>query len=479
MRGTTPPPAELLVPGTNLTLPTDDFENEKNVITILPGIRVFIVPIDRLCIEETVGLAFVEMLGLRGMITRLTQSAFSKPTSACINNRTDIGDLAPAYANLALRQQQIAQSCDIVLGSNDAGPAGETVHASFAATTGTSVLARAEWIKFIGAFFNREAAAEKIFEGISSRYSLYKSQVAAQFPSTGSASSNRAPVVVWIGYSAASSWGAASWSFSRAAYKAGLTADAGGSLYAPPPAPGNFAPNTVSYASVGEFLAALKAVPGGVQVVIDETYSATPATYTYAAFQTGFGLNASIPADVAAFPFLATQSVFRYDGLLGQDQAWDWYESAIPQADALLADMAQTVAEHTPVPSTVRINHKRVWMRNIALSENVQYTSAVCPAGAELAPFFPYEISDSEASKASDPAFVTACPEYLTKPWTVTQIPPAGSSSSSSSSGVASVSSSTGSDSPSISNGATGGAGSVAALIIACITAAATMVSRV
>ncbi len=116
-----------------------------------------------------------------------------------------------------------------------------------------------------------------------------------------------------------------------------------------PPAPGNFAPNSVSYATVSEFLAALKSVPGGVQVVIDETYSANPATYTYTDFQKAFGLNASIAADVAAFPFLSTSSVFRYDGLLGQDQAWDWYESSIPQADALLSDMSQTIAQHTPI----------------------------------------------------------------------------------------------------------------------------------
>jgi hypothetical protein len=136
MRGADPASVPTLVTG-QVIQPPDHDEHHDEPITILPNLRVFTVPIERLCVEETIGLSFVELLGLRQRITLLGQ--YSTPTSPCVNTM-QLGEMESEYGNLTKRAQQVAANCDLVLGSNDAGPPGEKQHVSFATTAETDLV---------------------------------------------------------------------------------------------------------------------------------------------------------------------------------------------------------------------------------------------------------------------------------------------------------------------------------------------------
>merc|ERR1719210_409903 len=78
-----------------------------------------------------------------------------------------------------------------------------------------SPLKTAEYIKFFGAFFNKEPEALQLFTAVNTTYHAAKVGASAQ------------PTVAWISYSAPSSWGPAKFTVSLADYKQLMVTDAG------------------------------------------------------------------------------------------------------------------------------------------------------------------------------------------------------------------------------------------------------------
>ena len=140
-----------------------------------------------------------------------------------------------------------------------------------------------------------------------------------------------------------------------------------------------------------------------IDVVIDETYSATPPSYTIDSFKAGFELtdgdltNASETS--ADYPFLASSRVYKTDKRLtplnsGGSYGTDWMESALPHADLALLDFAVTLVPQlkdetfTHAGESVDLaDFKTRWLRNIATGEDAVVVdasecddpSAVCP----------------------------------------------------------------------------------------------------
>ena len=130
-----------------------------------------------------------------------------------------------------------------------------------------------------------------------------------------------------------------------------------------------------------------------IDVVIDETYSATPPSYTIDSFKANYGLTDETSAD---YPFLASSRVYKTDKRLSPlNGGTDWMESALPHADLALLDFAVTLVPqlkdetltHAGEGSVDLADFETKWLRNIATGEKAAVVdvsecddpSAVCP----------------------------------------------------------------------------------------------------
>jgi hypothetical protein len=156
-----------------------------------------------------------------------------------------------------------------------------------------------------------------------------------------------------------------------------------------------------------------------IAVIVDETYAPNPTAYRLDTFLNHYGL----PADgkvngTVVYPFLARKQVWRFDALVTEGTlALDWFESAISNADALLADLASLMAEGFGGDEQLG-HHEQVWFRNIAadVPGPVRFMPTACPdvtAPLRL-------IEAAEGALADDPVMVASCPAELLAPWSWT-----------------------------------------------------------
>jgi hypothetical protein len=215
------------------------------------------------------------------------------------------------------------------------------------------VLNRAEWIKFVAAFFNKEDVAEKHMQEEQSKWETLTKEGASK-PTT--------PLVAFIG---ASTW-SGEYQISLAAYKVSLVAAAGGKSFAT----SDFSSNehaviagttnpTIGFNMTDpDAKAAFQAALADVDVLIDETYHWDPASYNAESFATNFGFDG------------AGAQIFREDGLLGGagGAGMDWFEGAYAHPSVLLADFV--AALHST-------DAERVYLRKLDESPTVM-TAADC-----------------------------------------------------------------------------------------------------
>ena len=120
---------------------------------------------------------------------------------------------------------------------------------------------------------------------------------------------------------------------------------------------------------------------GNVDAVIDETYAASPQTYTFDSFLATMGLSAN-----SQLKFVRDQMVFRVDGTLSADDGLDWFESRLAHPDWAVEGLARVL--HGDASK----RHK--YFRNVAQGESPQVLTPgmcakalpVCDAGAYPAP---------------------------------------------------------------------------------------------
>lgn len=334
--------------------------------------KYFQIPIQRACVDETTPVNFIELLGVRATIKALDVTYV---TSACLNVMSQTGVLPafePTYGNATKRAQQIATQCDIVFGGNAADPNSKTI--SYGITLENTMLGRAEWIKYLAFFYNKEAAANDIFAGIQQRY---KALSAAAI--SASTSTNTKPVVAWIQW-LNPKYTSTPFQISTAPYKMNLVTDAGGIP---------FQPTTINFVNASQFQQAL--MNGNVDIVIDETF----ALPDYNAFLNTFSFS---PSQVSSFKFLANNNVWRDDRMV-HNVGGDWFESALSNADAVLNDMVSIVQPTVSVKP-------RTWFRNVAKNETQFVILDTCDS--INAPALPINAPPANSS--------ITCPTYLLNP---------------------------------------------------------------
>ena len=348
---------------------------------------VFTVPVQSWSTGSTTSLAFMELLGLL--------------------NKAAVID--PSYASSSCLLKLSAPECGVVDGVADTWPSGEhsaysyavrnsssTLHlegssfssrdVDFAATSDPGVLARAEWIKYIAAFFNLEPHANRVFAEIKAEFETVKARTADAV-----AGGVAAPKVLWVTAATTGQWGRPA-SISTASYKMDFVNAAGGvtpsaadlALHCTANGDTQWASGTSHVSAVDKALgyvnswsctdAGLKAALAGIDVVIDENFD-SDNTYTHDMFMTK--LNFSSAETAAVYPFL-NNNVLRTDRLKVQSNVAGyatfgtaWFEDAIPRADIVVDDLASYL-HPTQAPS----GYVPRFFRNIAAGETVTLATA-------------------------------------------------------------------------------------------------------
>lgn len=286
--------------------------------------KYFTVPLKSVAMAETVGASVLELIGMRTAVSYIDTTWL---TSVCFNKMANEGmveDLGGAWkATGTVYPTDKVEKVDAIIVGNTAYA--DPKHIAFSSTTDNKQLARAEWLKFMGAFFNVEGVANSVYQESASRYACH-SKAAQEQPTK--------PIVVWLDYA---SWNAEPYTLQNTPYKMELTKSAGGMV-------GNT--EKKSFATTAELLAELKVLK--VDIVIDESY------------------NMATWADVkAAYEGLGDEWLskwYRNDRMAktvpGEGVASDWFESAMVEPDVTLEDMI-AILHPALFPQ-----HEMVWFRH-------------------------------------------------------------------------------------------------------------------
>lgn len=317
-------------------------------------IKSFIIPLSNYSVDaELFPVSFFELLGLLGSLKGITADSVASP---CVLNLCEGGGAEMINKS---NPQQFQQFSANFISNTDLAQACN--FASFAPTSESLPLQRAEWIKYLGVFANLEYKANRVYNAVKENY-LCLARVAA------SKASSVKPTVAWMEYNDNI------WSFTTEKLKMKYVEDAGGENV--DESIGKITYNT----SNPDDLEQLHAILCTVDVVIDGTNTFDPTGYTMSTFVENVGV-----ADTSCFAFLANQSLWRYDKRLqNASNTLDWFDGAVSQPQLVLADLTEAL-----FPTG---NYTTTYFRNLAKEESVVNITA--------------DMCDRDPSTALDPTII-------------------------------------------------------------------------
>lgn len=282
----------------------------------IPDVTVVAVPVRRIVSLSTVYAAFLDQLGMAGSIVGMGNSASVwTPSVQERIRRKEIGDLGKRGMQVSQRiESMLLLAPDLVLASGSGIPAYDrndqfrefglpvVVVAEWMEDT---PLGRAEWIRFLGAFVDRDSMAQALYQGIVHRYDSVR-QARLQ-------PGERPKVVV------GSNW-SGSWNVpSGGSYAATFLRDAGADY------PWKALPGAGS-------------VPLGVERVVLQAHDADVWVHPGQAKDLK-GLAAMDPRN-GIFQALGRGQVFNNDKRTNKAGGNDYWESGVVNPDRVLADLA-------------------------------------------------------------------------------------------------------------------------------------------
>lgn len=313
-----------------------------------PGARVFSIPLTSVAVPETVPYAFLELLGVADRVQSVSPFVVSPCGQFLVAecDRAVSDDFSQESSNATWLADTFLPTTDAVAFS---GTLDLPTAFSFSAATDPGALARAEWIKFLGVFFNLDAYANKVYDRIAALYW----EVAASAKDALEADGGDAPVVAFTQHFSYPGF-ASSYQISFAPYKLDLIEGASARslnatevLEIPGAELAAFSTSDIAftYGAEGatfdtqeEALEAFLSAVSDVDVLIDETFAADPTTYYLDAFLEAYALTNRTEEFEATQPWLANLTIFREDGLLSETLGLDWFEGALVRADEVLRD---------------------------------------------------------------------------------------------------------------------------------------------
>jgi ABC-type Fe3+-hydroxamate transport system substrate-binding protein len=348
----------------------------------------FKVPVQTSAAMTTVLLGFLDALGVQDRVKYIDQYASApcwQKALGCGSQLTSI----PWGGDTAKEAEQAAQlnSVDVVFMDCPTNNNCEKVNSRANAvhipvTQDVGPIESAEHIKLVAAFFNMEPKAKEVFEATKKSYKEAATGAGAQ-----------SLTVAWISYD---SWSTpANFVVSQATYKRTMVTAAGAinfdaatklttptwavsdAVYGMPAAGKTYklAVSSTKQEASNTFFAAL----ADVDVVVDEVYAATPATYNFQSFLDAYGLQSD-----SQLKFVKNKMVLRIDRTLTPTNGLDWFESRIAQPAWAVEGLAHVLHKDN--------TKKAKYFRNVAENEtpdqllkkeNCTNTLPVCSAGTD------------------------------------------------------------------------------------------------
>lgn len=339
------------------------------------GIKVFEVPLQSASVPDATAAAFMRELGVAdrvAFVTRLSVPAcYQALASTC-------GLSALAHDSPDITSNDAVGAVFDFVAHPDNPKA-----VAFPATADTSPLARAEWLKYMAMFFNKEHEANEQFGIISGSYNRIAATAAAA--AAAAAAAGGAKRIAWVQWwPAKPEWGLPNEPTIQIAwpdYKRKITVAAGAKivdsddlkLY-------SASGDVVDYfgwpgaPSTGTFLLAsnsdlLREILRDVDVVIDEARyddidgdasdgDVSDAGIDLEAFMDRYGLDS--PTDVFDLAFLRGNGLLRVDGLTSAASWTEWFGVMVVRPDQVLADLVSALWPLVPMPT------KPLFLRNVA-----------------------------------------------------------------------------------------------------------------
>ncbi|KAI9500486.1 hypothetical protein GGI25_001608 [Coemansia spiralis] len=321
--------------------------------------KVAAVPGTKIVLSSAPASAIIEALGLQDAVA--ASYKFLSVTSPCMQKLLDsLPRIEQTYATPSNRRRGIGSASRkntlVRRVSYDLGNQGLqwtfTTYGmsdprSFAVNPedATDMLGKAEWIKFVAAFFNKEAEANKLFADIESRYNSLKKSDSVK-KTVGIARYNKAANGTILGWTTvpAQPWLAQ-----------GLS-DAGYNTHTK---------DMISYTNIDDFNKAVS----GWDVLIDTSMEPLPhggaKVPEWQDLTNGYKLGST---GAKSLSFLAQNAIYRSDLISSTQNATDADEHLQVQPDVLLDDLIKVAS----AASGAKDAH---WYRNLPLQMSIDWTS--------------------------------------------------------------------------------------------------------
>ncbi|KAJ2160275.1 hypothetical protein GGF46_002387 [Coemansia sp. RSA 552] len=322
--------------------------------------KVAAVPGAKVALDSAPASAIIELLGIQDAVS--ASYKFLEVTSPCMQKRLDgLPRIEQNFGTPSARKRDANLVRRVSYDLADSGlqwtftTYGMSDPRSFAASpeNASDMLGKAEWIKFIAAFFNKEAQANKIFSEIEARYNSARQGLQAKASKK---------TVGFARYNKVANGTVTSWAIDQPqSWLVQGLADAGLAAHSD---------RATGFADVSSFHKAI----AGWDILVDLSMEPLPhggATIPqWKDIRSGYRLDALDGENESQAPaFLATNAIYRTDLISSYKNATDYNEHLQVQVDELLADFGKLAASESGATDTK-------WFRNLPHNAAVDWSSA-------------------------------------------------------------------------------------------------------
>ncbi|KAJ2636889.1 hypothetical protein GGF40_002729 [Coemansia sp. RSA 1286] len=341
-------------------VPDDAKATPANSLQVGDWTKVMAVPATKVALDSAPASAIIEKLNAQDSVA--ASYKFFAVTSACMQKElADLPRVEQTYGTPSARRRRsnsmgnsLVRRVSYDLSKDDlqwtfttygmSDPRSVAVNPESA----TDMLGKAEWIKFVAAFYNKEADAEKLFDQIESRYNSIKKSAPKTEKTVGMARYNKVAngtIVSWT-IDQPQQW------LVQGIADAGMKAHSG---------------DTATYSDVNDFYKAVS----GWDVLIDTSIEPLPhggATIPqWENISNGYKFGSD--KTVESLPFFKASAIYRSDLISSYQNATDYNEHLQVQPDDLLDDLVKIAKADSGADDTK-------WYRNLPNKVSVDWVSS-------------------------------------------------------------------------------------------------------
>ncbi|KAJ2746318.1 hypothetical protein GGI20_001440 [Coemansia sp. BCRC 34301] len=346
--------------------PADTTATPASSLQVGNWTKLFAVPGSKVALDSAPASAAIEMLGAQSSVAAAYKYFFV--TSPCMQKQLEgLPRIQQSFGTPSTRRRRRSRDSSHLVRrvSYDVGSLGlQWTFTTYGMSDPYSIavnpedaadmLGKAEWIKFVAAFYNKEAEANTIFAGIESRYNALRA--------SSSASTGTKRAIGFARYNKVANGTVLGWSIDQVQpWLAQGLADAGLRAYNG---------ETTSFRSASDFYKAISSW----DIMIDTSGEPLPhggATIPeWANLVSGYGFTSSGGRDFTKpIPVVADGAIYRSDLISSYQNATDYNEHVQLQVDVLLEDFIKIASATSGTKDTK-------WYRNLPKNVAVNWVSA-------------------------------------------------------------------------------------------------------